>query len=45
MKKFYNEPEMEVRNYTLPPRDIVMTSDAGNTGGDNNLEDGDDFFD
>jgi len=42
MKKFYNEPEMEVRNYSLPPRDIVMTSDAG---GDNNLEDGDDFFD
>lgn len=43
MKKLYEEPILEVRNYAIPPRDIVMTSD-GETGGSNpgtNL-DGDD---
>lgn len=44
MKKIYVDPEMQVRNYLLPPRNVVMTSDTGNnSGGDNDLEDGD-FF-
>lgn len=27
MKKFYEEPEMIIRNYILPPDDIVKTSE------------------
>ena len=27
MKKFYEEPEIQIRNYVLPTRDVVMTSD------------------
>ncbi|MGN0522224.1 MAG: hypothetical protein ACI4IQ_06260 [Eubacterium sp.] len=42
MRKIYEGPEIEVRNYSLPPRDIVMTSDPSDNG-DNSLEDGDDF--
>lgn len=45
MKKFYEEPLVEIRNYALPPSDIVMTSDItegdGDTGSD--FDDGDDF--
>lgn len=45
MKKLYEEPEIEIRSYTLPPKDVVMTSDI--TGGDGgnkpDLGDGDDF--
>ncbi len=37
MKKVYEEPELEIRNYVLPPRDIIMTSD------DPDLDDGPDF--
>lgn len=36
MKKFYEEPIMEVRNYVLPVNSSVMTSDP-------DLGDGDDF--
>lgn len=47
MKKFYEEPVVEIRNYALPPRDVVMTSDinAGESGGTSGgtLGDGDDF--
>lgn len=38
MKKYYEEPEMKIRNYSLSARDIVMTSDMG---GD--LEGGDEY--
>lgn len=43
MKKFYEEPEIQIHNYSLPARDVVMTSDP-NSGEDNNnnLGDGDD---
>lgn len=46
MKKAYEGPNIEIRNYTLPLRDVVMTSDisgggSGGSGGD--LGDGDDF--
>lgn len=27
MKKFYEDPEIQIRNYKLLSRDIVMTSD------------------
>lgn len=46
MKKFYEGPEIEVRNYQLNPTNIVMTSGLGDDEhGDNNgnLNDGDDF--
>ncbi len=45
MKKFYDEPVIEIRNYILPPSNIVMTSDIGEGDGDNgsDLDDGDDF--
>lgn len=44
MKKYYEEPTVEIRNYALPPKDVVMTSttegsDSGTGGG----FDGDDF--
>ncbi len=35
MKKFYEEPMIEIRNYTLPPKDVVMTSFIGEGDGDN----------
>ena len=46
MKKFYEEPEIQIRNYVLPTRDVVMTSDPNvvekpGTGPD--LGDGDDY--
>ncbi len=47
MKKAYEDPIIEIRNYALPLRDVVMTSDinsggsGGTEGGD--LGDGDDF--
>ncbi len=45
MKKFYSDPEMEIRNYLLPPTNIVMTSYVGEGDGDTgpDLGDGDDF--
>lgn len=46
MKKLYNEPEIQIRNYTLPTRDVVMTSDpntGGNTSNKGDLNDGDDY--
>lgn len=42
MKKAYEEPEIQVRNYSLPPRDVVMTSDPS-IDNKNNLGDGDDY--
>jgi hypothetical protein len=44
MKKSYEEPIVEIRNYTLPPKDVVMTSLGGysESGGEGGL-DGDDF--
>lgn len=49
MKKLYEEPEIQIRTYALPTRDVVMTSDPNIDGGNNkgDLEDGDryDFFD
>ncbi|MCI5734633.1 MAG: hypothetical protein SOY48_04185 [Eubacterium sp.] len=45
MKKLYEEPEIQIRNYALPARDVVMTSDpnvdTGTKGPD--LTDGDDY--
>ncbi len=26
MKKFYEEPKLEIRNYELPPSDVITTS-------------------
>lgn len=45
MKKLYEEPIVEIRNYALPMRDVVMTSDIGGDDGGKNpdLGDGDDF--
>ncbi len=45
MKKLYEEPIVEIRNYALPPRDVVMTSDIGgdDQGTNPDLNDGDDF--
>ena len=37
MKKIYEEPEIQIRNYVLPVSDVVMTStltDGDNYGGD-----------
>lgn len=44
MKKYYEEPTVEIRNYAHLPKDVVMTStiiDGGNGG--NGGIDGDDF--
>lgn len=41
MRKIYEEPEIQIRNYELPVGNIVMTSDPSD-GNDNNLGDGDD---
>ncbi|MCH5321011.1 MAG: hypothetical protein J1E36_04570 [Eubacterium sp.] len=47
MKKAYEEPIIEIRNYALPLSDVVMTSfingdgSGGSEGGD--LGDGNDF--
>lgn len=37
MKKIYEEPEIQIRNYVLPASNIVMTSDNNPdlTDGDN----------
>lgn len=46
MKKLYEEPEIQIRNYVLPARDVVMTSDPNvPSGGDKgpDLSDGDDY--
>ena len=45
MKKFYEEPEMTVRNYVLPPSDVVTTSGVGGNEGGNggSLEGGDEY--
>ncbi len=46
MRKTYEEPEIQIRSYALPSRDVVMTSDinAGSgTGGKGDLEDGNDY--
>lgn len=34
MKKLYEDPLIEIRNYALPPRDVVMTSDISGRDGD-----------
>lgn len=36
MKKLYEEPEIQIRNYALPARDVVMTSDIDLNDGDDN---------
>ena len=45
MKKFYEEPEIQIRNYALPTRDVVMTSDPNveNPDKGQDLGDGDDY--
>ncbi len=45
MKKLYEEPEIQIRNYALPARDVVMTSDPNIDGSDKgpDLDDGDDY--
>ena len=45
MKKFYEEPEIQIRNYVLPTRDVVMTSDPHVENPDKgpDLGDGDDY--
>ncbi len=46
MKKMYEEPEIQIRNYALPTREVVMTSDPNvPTGTDKgpDLNDGDDY--
>ena len=45
MKKFYEEPEIQIRNYVLPTRDVVMTSDQNVENPDKgpDLGDGDDY--
>ena len=46
MRKTYEEPEIQIRSYALPSRNVVMTSDpnAGSgTGGNGDLEDGNDY--
>lgn len=42
MRKKYEKPEILVRNYQLPLRDVVMTSDPSNNGG-NDLFDPDEY--
>lgn len=41
MKMIYDEPLIEIRNYSLPPKDVVITASVTNP--DPDLEDGDDF--
>lgn len=42
MKLFYEDPELQIRKYSLPPSDLITTSDpADNTSVD--LGDGDDY--
>lgn len=41
MRKLYEEPEIQIRDYKLPFGNIVMTSDPNAPGGDVDLEDGD----
>ena len=45
MKKFYEEPEIQIRNYVLPTRDVVMPSDPNVENPDTGKElgDGDDY--
>lgn len=43
MKKLYEEPEMTVRNYVLPPSDVVTTSGVGGSGSGGSLEGGDEY--
>lgn len=45
MKKLYEEPEIQIRNYALPTRDVVMTSDPNVEKPDKgpDLGDGDDY--
>lgn len=45
MKKLYEEPEIQIRNYALPTRDVVMTSDPNVEHPDKgpDLGDGDDY--
>ncbi len=42
MRKIYEEPEVKVHNYSLPPRNIIMTSDPSDNG-DNGLDEDDDY--
>jgi hypothetical protein len=45
MKRLYDEPFIEVRNYSLPPKDVVMTSTISGEDNSNaaNLGDGADY--
>ncbi|MCM1113939.1 MAG: hypothetical protein NC397_00425 [Clostridium sp.] len=39
MKKLYEEPEMTVRNYVLPPNGVITTSgEGGDLGGGTDYE-------
>lgn len=47
MKKIYEEPEIQIRNYVLPVSDVVMTStliDGDNYGGDGDGDGSSDYF-
>ncbi len=45
MKKLYEEPELQIRSYSLPQNGIVMTSgEFGSIGDGGDLNDGDDYF-
>lgn len=52
MKLFYEDPELQIRKYSLPPSDLITTSVPGDNTtsdpGDNpsvDLGDGDDYGD
>lgn len=36
MRKYYSEPEMEVKKYTLAQKSYITTSDLEGSGGDGN---------
>lgn len=45
MKKYYSEPELEIRNYALFQGDVltVSTPEVGGGGENPDLNDGDDY--
>ncbi len=44
MKLFYEDPELQIRKYSLPPSDLITTSDPGDNPSVD-LGDGDDYGD
>lgn len=52
MKKYYSEPDVEIRNYSFNPSDSVFTVSHPETGSDgedidlgkDDIHDGDDIF-